>query len=157
MRSRLQSIRSPHAGFTLIELMVTVALLSILVGIAMPLYTLQVQKSRRTDARSAVLDLAGREERFFSLANNYSQLPSDLGYAGAFPQLVGSGYYTINVTVPDPAFVAAGGIGPSFVITATPAGTQVNDTDCQSFSDNQIGQQSSLNSAAANSTPICWN
>jgi len=147
----------PHAGFTLVELMVTVALLAVLVAIAMPVYTREIQKSRRTDARSAVLDLAGREERFFSLANNYSQLPTDLGYAGAFPQLVGSGYYTITVTVPDPAFVAAGGIGPSFVITATPVGTQVNDTDCQSFSDNQIGKQSSLNSAPADSTPICWN
>lgn len=156
MANYKQSTRPRPAGFSLIELMVTVGVLALLVAIAVPVYTREVQKARRTDARSAVVDLAGREERFFSLANNYSQLPADLGYA-VFPQLVGSGYYTITVAVPDPAFVAAGGIGPSFVITATPVGTQVADSACQSFSDNQIGKQSSLDAGNADSTTTCWN
>ena len=67
-------------GFSLIELMVTVAIVAILATIAAVTYTKQVQKSRRTDARSAVMDLAGREEKLFSTTNAYSLLPSDLGY-----------------------------------------------------------------------------
>ena len=103
-----------------------------------------------------MLDIAGREERFFSVANNYSQLPADVGYPGAWPQVVGAGYYSVNVTVPDPAFVAAGGVGPSFVITATAINQQLADTPCASFSVNQLGKQSSVNSANADSTAICW-
>lgn len=143
-------------GFTLIEMMITVAIVGILSAIAMSLYTLQVQKSRRTDARTAVLDLAGREERFFSVANNYSQLPADVGYPGAWPQVVGSGYYSVTVTVPDPAYVAAGGVGPSYVITATAIGLQLPDTACASFSVNQLGKQSSLTSGGVDSTATCW-
>ena len=49
-----------HAGFTLVELMITVVILAIVVSIAMPSYSVQVRKSRRTEARTALLDLAGR-------------------------------------------------------------------------------------------------
>ena len=53
-------------GFTLIELMVVVVIATILVGIAVPSYMSQMRKSRRTDAKTALLELAGREERFLS-------------------------------------------------------------------------------------------
>jgi type IV pilus assembly protein PilE len=140
-------------GFTLIEVMITVAIVGILTTIAMSMYSLQVQKSRRTDARTAVLDLAGREERFYSVSNNYSQTPSDLGYPGVFPQNVGSNFYSINVVVgvgPPPANA------PTYVITATAINQQLNDTSCFSFSINQLGQQSSLDSGGGNSTATCW-
>src|SRR5580704_15283418 len=88
--------KTASGGFTLIELMVTVAIVAILATIATASYTSQIQKSRRTDARSALLDLAGREEKLFSTTNAYSQTGSDLGY-GAFPLNIGSGYYSINV------------------------------------------------------------
>jgi len=150
------TLKDRTRGFTLIEVMITVAIVGILSTIAMTVYTTQVQKSRRTDARTAVLDLAGREERFFSVANNYSQLATDVGFAGVWPQVVGSGYYSVNVTVPDPAFVAAGGIGPSYVITATAIGLQLPDTACASFSINQLGKQSSVDATNVDSTATCW-
>ena len=50
-------LRTMSAGFTLIELMIAVAVVAILGTIAMTSYTSQIQKSRRTDARSAVMDL----------------------------------------------------------------------------------------------------
>jgi type IV pilus assembly protein PilE len=140
-------------GFSLLELMIVVAIAGILAVIAFSLYSAQVQKARRTDARTAVLDLAGREERFYSVANNYSQTPADVGYPGAFPQVVGSGYYTIGVAVPDPAFAGA---GPSYAITATAINQQLNDTSCASFSINQLGKQSSVDSGGADSTTVCW-
>ena len=68
-------------GFTLIELMVTIVIASILLAVAVPTYQAQVRKSRRTDAKNAVLDLASREERYLSIYNLYSQSPGDLGYA----------------------------------------------------------------------------
>jgi type IV pilus assembly protein PilE len=146
-----------HAGFSLIELMVTVVVVAILASIAIPTYTAQVRKSRRTEARSAILDLAGREERVLSVNNSYSAVPTDVGYTGStWPTAgisVGSGYYTVVVTVPDPNFT---GTGPSYVIAATATGGQSADTSCASFSVNQIGQQSSLDSSNASSTSTCW-
>jgi type IV pilus assembly protein PilE len=51
------------AGFTLIELMVTLAIAAILLSIVVPTYQAQVRKSRRTEAKTAILDFAAREER----------------------------------------------------------------------------------------------
>ncbi len=73
---------SRTTGFSLIELMVTVLIISVLVAIAIPSYIDKVRKSRRTEAKTVLLDLAGREERFFNTNNQYSVLPSDLGYGG---------------------------------------------------------------------------
>src|SRR5271167_3137048 len=108
MRIRSRPVMTKHttpakmsvSGFTLIELVITMAIVAVLATVAVAAYTSQVQKSRRTDARSALLDLAGREEKLFSTNNAYSATPSDLGYAPVgtpFPISVGSGYYTVNV------------------------------------------------------------
>jgi type IV pilus assembly protein PilE len=154
MARRISKV-SAVAGFTLIELMVTLVVAAILLSVAIPGYQTFIRKSRRTDAKTAVLDLAGREETFFSTQNRYSATASDVGYAGAFPQPVGSNYYTITVAVPNPA-AAAG--SPSFLVTASPVAgsTQVNDTACQSFSVDQLGNQSALNSAGADNSAVCW-
>jgi type IV pilus assembly protein PilE len=139
-----------NRGFTLIELMIAVAIVSILATIAVASYTSYVKKSRRTDARSALLDLAGREEKLFSVANAYSALPSDLGYAGPWPVKVGSNYYEVTVASPDTTQPAG---TPSYSITAVPVGTQAGDTTCTSLSVNQLGAQSAT--PAAN-TSTCW-
>jgi type IV pilus assembly protein PilE len=139
-------------GFTLVELMITVVVLAIIVAIALPSYNAQTQKARRTDARNALLDLAGREERFLSTANAYSQLPSDFGYGGAgWPQNVTpNSYYQVTVTAP------AGANPPAFTITATPIGVQANDTTCAIFSVNQIGQQTAQNAGGVDTSTTCW-
>ena len=49
-------------GFTLVELMVTLVVAAILATIAIPAYQNQIRESRRTEAKTALLDLAGREE-----------------------------------------------------------------------------------------------
>lgn len=153
MTRKRMSAPAASRGFTLIELVVTILIASILVGIALPTYTSQVRKSRRTEAVSTLLDLAGREERLFSTTNTYSNSPANLGYSGtAFPITVGSGYYQVNVAVtaaapPQPA---------TYTITATPIGAQANDTDCASFSLNQTGKQSVLDSGGGDATATCW-
>ena len=119
----------------------------------MAAYTSQVQKSRRTDARSALLDLAGREEKLFSTTNAYSATPSDLGYAPVgtpFPITVGSGYYQVSVAAPDPNQAGAAG---TYSITATAIGTQANDAACVTLSVNQLGAQTSTGTGTA---ATCW-
>ena len=152
MQRQSKSMRKISKGFTLIELMVAVAVVAILGTIAMSTYTKQVQKSRRTDARSAILDLAGREEKLFSTTNAYSDKPVDLGYgvaADVWPLTIGSGYYqvTVQVTVP-PAPNP-----PTYLITATTFGTQVKDTTCATLSVDQLGSQTAT--PAANAAE-CW-
>ena len=148
------------AGFTLAELMVVVAIAALLLSIAVPSYQAQVRKSHRTEARSALLDLAAREERFFSTSNTYTNSRLDLGYGVAgdvFPMQVGSGYYQVNIPPPTAANPAA--VPPTqagYTIVATAIGTQVGDTSCQSFTVLQTGAQSSLDKGGADSTAICW-
>ncbi len=142
------------AGFTLVELLTTIMIVGILASIAVPAYTSQTRKSRRTEAKTALLDLAGREERLFSTTNTYSLAPSDLGYgvaAATFPMNVGSGYYSVSVAV---------SVGPpaSYTITATPVTGkgQEKDNKCASFKVVQTGKQSSLDSSGNDSSDSCW-
>ena len=158
------SVRLPHpAGFTLIELMVVVAIATILFAIAVPSYLSYIRQSRRTEARTAVLDLAGREERFFSTNGAaYTNATANLGYTGAaFPVAVGTGYYQITVCVPASSNCTAGlgmpnpPAAPSYTVVATPVAgqTQVNDTQCTAFAVDSTGQQWAGGSGG---TAYCW-
>jgi len=137
------------AGFTLIELMVTVAIVAILSAIAYPAYTQYILKSRRTDAKNALLDLAARQERFYSLNNRYATVPSALGYAGAaFPVDVQTGnaaYYQLTLTVTNPA-----GALPTFAASAVPLGHQAQDK-CGTYTLTQLGVQGNSTSESG-----CW-
>lgn len=141
---------SAQGGFTLIELMITVAIVAVLATIATASYTTQIQKSRRTDARSALLDLASREEKLFSTTNAYSLTLSDLGYSS---NTVGSGYYTVAITVPDTTQANYASI-PTYLITATAIAAQTGDTQCATLSINQTGLQMSTPTTTPAST--CW-
>jgi len=152
----------PAGGFTLIEMMVVVLIAAILTIIAVPSYTSQVRKSHRTEAKSMLLDLAAREERFIATNGVYSNTASDLGLGSTatWPVTVGSGYYTVaQPTISAPAAgtstTAATPAKFSFTATATSVGSQTKDTQCYSFTIDQTGLQSSLNSAAGASTG-CW-
>jgi type IV pilus assembly protein PilE len=133
-------------GFTLIELMIVVAVIGILAVIAYPSYAQYSQKARRVDAKTALLDLGTREERFFSTNNTYSKTPSDLGYGGTFPIDVLSGstaYYRLNVT----AVTAT-----SFSATATPVNSQLSDK-CGAYTLTQLGTQTVSGTLSA---AECW-
>lgn len=156
--------RRSSQGFTLIELMVVVVIASILLAVAVPSYTNYVRQARRTDARTAVLDLAGREERYFSTnAAAYSPLPANLGYgAGNWPIAVGSGYYQVTVCSPANANCAAGlnmpnpPAAPSFTVVAQAIGIQVKDTSCSLFAVDSTGQQYAVANGGAANTASCW-
>jgi len=155
-RASLHTVRGRTAGFTLIELMIAVAIIGILVRLAYPAYTQSVLKSHRAEAKSALLDLASREERYFSTTNTFTTSAPLLGYAStatittASPLTVQAGsssYYTLSVSIDATASA------PNFTATATAVNSQVKDTKCMNFTLNQAGVQTvSGTDTAAN----CW-
>jgi len=162
---KVQSAARACRGFTLIELMTVTVIVTILLSLAIPSYQSQVRQSRRVEAKTALLDLATREERYLSTnPQGYTNVALNLGY-GTFPAQVGSSYYAITV-----ACIAGPGAalgcdpnanapsGPAYYLTATPvAGTsQVNDTQCQLFAVDSTGAQFALDSTGANNTAYCW-
>jgi type IV pilus assembly protein PilE len=163
------------AGFSLIELMVVVMITAILAAIAVPTYQAQIRKARRVDAKTAVLDLAGREEKFLSLNNAYTNSPANLGYAAAGSAstvfgTVGGGYYQVYVCVFNVAAAAgsnacttsaAGTVGTAYVVAAIPVTglSQTKDTQCQYFAVDNTGVQfatSSTGGSGTDYTATCW-
>jgi type IV pilus assembly protein PilE len=149
MRKSLLSVPSPK-GFTLIELMVVVVITAILAAIAIPGYTSQIRKSRRTEARNALLDAAAREERFYATNNYYSVAGTDLGYGAALPMAVGNSYYQLSVG----GTCAANAHCTDYIFTATAISTQAKDAACTALTLNSVGVQGYTGTAAAGT---CWN
>lgn len=104
-------------GFTLIELMITVAVVAILASIAYPSYQNAMAKNRRATAQAYLADVAQREQQY--LLDNRAYTDSTANLRLPVPPDV-SRYYTIEIT-------AAASTPPAFTATATPVGTQVSD------------------------------
>ena len=144
-------------GFTLVELLTAMVIAAILLAVAIPSYRTQTQKSRRTEAKAALLDLASREERYNSTNSAYSSTPADLGYSGAWPLTVGSGYYQITACVAaDTACASDAGKGQAFLLKADPVGTQTGDTQCSSFTLDSTGLQK-VTGTSSGTPSTCWN
>ena len=151
--TRLPPMSRAQRGFTLLELLAAMAVVSILSMIAMSSYSTQTRKAHRTEAKTALMDIASREESLYSTTNTYSATPSSVGYTGAaFPVTVGNGYYQVNVVVTQATATAPA----TYQLTATPLGSQVADTACASFGVNQLGVQSASSSTGANALAACW-
>lgn len=128
-------------GFTLIELMITVAVVAILAAIAYPSYQEQVRKSRRAQAKADLIEYAQMAERHFSVNNSYAgfDLPATQSPRG------GTAYYDLT---PAETFTDA----TTFTITATAKDGQANDA-CGNLSINHVGQKTRTGSAAFSD---CW-
>lgn len=133
---------SRHAGFTLIELMVVIAVIGILAAIAIPAYSDQVRKSRRADALQRIQQIALAQERFRAenpgYTANWARLGGDPDTAE--PTGIGAWYDWSDVTIDNAATPR------TFSIAITAVGDQANDkasgTSCGSLSVSQAGVRS---------------
>lgn len=108
-----------HRGFTLIELMITVAVIGILAAVAFPSYVQYIVRGNRSAAQAQMMDIANRQQQFL-LANRAYASKTTLESSGyALPSAV-SAKYGYDVTVGTDTV-------PSFTITFTPTGTQATD------------------------------
>jgi len=142
------TIRLSNVGFTLIELMIAVALVGLLTALALPSYKKQILKSHRTDAKTALLDLASREERYMSVNQTYTNSGTALGFSANFPISVPSGNaatYTLSVTLSNS--------NANYTLTATPAGNQAQDS-CGTYTLTSLGVSGVT--GAISSAADCW-
>lgn len=131
-------------GFSLIELMIVVAIVAILAAIALPSYQSYVLKSHRTTAVNALMDLASREARYYTTNNVYTNSLVTLGYA-ADPTPVSDAnnyYYDLSITAAN---------ATSFSLQAAPTGNQANDT-CGTFTYTDLG----VKGVGAGTVSDCW-
>jgi type IV pilus assembly protein PilE len=135
-----------EGGFSLIELMVTVAIVAILGALAVSTYSSYVMKTNRTDATRVMIANAQSLQRCYS--QNFTYTP-----AGGCPTPAGTttsprGLYSVTIATPT---------ATTYTITATPAqAPQTKDSKCVSFKLTSDGTQSSANSGGTDSTSTCW-
>ena len=130
-------------GVTLIELMIVVVIVGILAAVAYPSYRQHVQRAKRTEAMSALLQVATEQERFYLNNNTYTNDMTQLGFA-ADPFTTASGAYVVDVNPADASNYTATAVYQiaddeaakcsSFSINATGAKTSVGSADCWSGS-----------------------
>jgi type IV pilus assembly protein PilE len=103
-------------GFTLLEVVITCACVAILAAIAYPSYMTSIQKSRRAEAKSALLGAAGQMERYFTERGTYAT--ATLGSTGVYANHSQNSYYAMSL---------AGLTATTYTLRAAPAGAQVGD------------------------------
>ncbi|MGH8353071.1 MAG: type IV pilin protein [Pseudomonas sp.] len=132
------------AGFTLMELMITLAIVAILATVALASYRGQVVRSNRAAAEGFMLEISSKEERY--LLDNRQYATSLAGLGMTVPAEV-SGNYTVTVADND-----TGSSVPGYIIRATPIASQLaGDTDCGTLTLNHLGAKT-----ASGSGSRCW-
>ena len=137
-------LRKKQQGFTLIELMIVVAIVGILSAIAYPSYTEYVRRGHRAEARAGLLQAAQWLERVATASGTYPA-------AAAFPATL--------TTVPnnryDISYATTGSPVVSFTLTATPKGGQVGD-NCGNYTLTNTGLRGAKGVTTGTIVTDCW-
>lgn len=151
-----------HTGFSLIELMIVVLLIGTIAAIAIPSYREQVERGRRADGMAFLMDMASRQERFYTQYSSYTSVI--VGVTNCSGSACGLNYpdppgnfssellYTATIDVlPDDC--SPGGSSPcvAYTLTATP---QLSDPDCTTLTLDSTGVEGYT--GAAVSVQDCW-
>jgi type IV pilus assembly protein PilE len=128
MRRIVQPPNPLVKGFTLIEMMVTLAIIAIVSSIAYPNFMASIRKGRRADAGDAAANVMQAQERW--RANN-ATYTTTLGNLGISSSTTGNGYYTMALSIGAGQTASTG-----YTITFTPVASkgQNNDTGCTAMS-----------------------
>ncbi|MEZ5581864.1 MAG: type IV pilin protein [Candidatus Competibacteraceae bacterium] len=130
-------------GFTLIELMIAVAIVAIIAAIAYPSYQEQARRTRRTDAQAALMQAAQALERYRSNNNGvYTGAAAGTDFPNASPEQ----YYALSFS--------AGPTANTYTLLATRQNEQVNDTRCGNFTLDQAGTKGVAGASAT--ADDCW-
>ena len=108
-------------GFTLIEVMITVAIVAILASIALPSYRQYIIRAKRSAAQAQMMDIANRQQQFLIANRNYADKTALTTSGYSLPAEVASSY-SYDVTLPTSG-------PPTFTITFTAIGSQQSDGD----------------------------
>jgi type IV pilus assembly protein PilE len=129
-----------RGGFSLMELVIAVAVIGILAAIAFPSYQAQIRRSARAEAQAYMMDASAREQQYMIDRRTYAAL-EDLPNLAVPADLAAKYNFTI---------VTAAGPPPTFTISAEPYGEQASD-GCGTLALDSIG-----NKTASGSAPNCW-
>ena len=133
-------------GFSLIELLIAIVILSIITTIAVSSYQGSVRKARRADAKADLMELAQLLERNYTEVNRFTNAsgnPVPLAYTQSPQQ--GLAFYNITY--------AAVPTAVTYILVASPAGAQVNDVRCMNLTLDHTGTKGA---SGPGGVAECW-